>query len=159
MQRDSDASAESVAEGQALSSWHAVQVLNNFTNFYITHQIFFLTFTILFILHPIPGLSHVHGLRAYLPVTYSWVRPPAFHTCRHMHPLWWLSGTTCCMLALWFRSAGTGHLAYMSACCREDKLVLQIGHGAPVALCIMHGEWVNRLPRAWLQVLRWCELW
>ena len=52
-----------------------MQVLNNFTNFYITHQIFFLTFTILFILHPIPGLSHVHGRRTYLPVTYSWVGP------------------------------------------------------------------------------------
>ncbi|CAK0738048.1 hypothetical protein CVIRNUC_000986 [Coccomyxa viridis] len=49
------------------------RVLNDFTNFYITHQIFFLTFTILFILHPIPGLSHVHGRRTYLPVTYSWM--------------------------------------------------------------------------------------
>ena len=59
------------------SSLCCVQVLNNFTTFYITHQIFFLTFVLLFILHPIPGHSNVYGKREkyypHLPICYSWV--------------------------------------------------------------------------------------
>ncbi|BDA50388.1 Respiratory burst oxidase homolog protein B [Coccomyxa sp. Obi] len=49
------------------------KVLNNFNTFYITHQIFFLTFVTLFMIHPVPGHSHVHGKRTYLPVPYSWM--------------------------------------------------------------------------------------
>ena len=59
------------------SSLCCAQVLNNFTTFYITHQIFFLTFVLLFILHPIPGHSNVYGKRErsypWLPTCYSWV--------------------------------------------------------------------------------------
>ena len=155
MQRESDASAESAAEGQALSSWHAVQVLNNFTNFYITHQIFFLTFTILFILHPIPGLSHVHGLRPYLPVTYSWVRPcvppmqahaPAPVALRQhlLRP---------CSLGRyrWRRTLG------MHECLLPGRLQ-ELAGCAPPALCVMHGGCIGRLTRACLWVLRSCEL-
>ena len=49
------------------------QVLNNFTTFYISHQIFFFVFVVLFMLHPVPSLSHVKGLLTWLPIPYSWV--------------------------------------------------------------------------------------
>ena len=50
------------------------QVLNNFNVFYISHQIFFFCFVVLFMLHPIPGYSHVKGREWWLPLPYSWVR-------------------------------------------------------------------------------------
>ena len=59
------------------------QVLNNFTTFYISHQIFFFVFVVLFMLHPVPSFSHVHGLLWWLPIPYSWVRwlPTALAGC------------------------------------------------------------------------------
>ena len=62
-----------------------VQVLNNFNAFYVTHQIFFLVFVLLFLLHPVPKYSHVHGKRTYLPVPYTWVRSP-LHNPPHQNP-------------------------------------------------------------------------
>ena len=50
------------------------QALNNFTAFYVSHQIFFLVFVLLFMLHPVPKYSHVRGKRQFLPIPYSWVR-------------------------------------------------------------------------------------
>ncbi|EIE24577.1 hypothetical protein COCSUDRAFT_40936 [Coccomyxa subellipsoidea C-169] len=48
-------------------------VLNNFTAFYVSHQIFFLVFVLLFMLHPVPKYSHVRGKRQFLPIPYSWM--------------------------------------------------------------------------------------
>lgn len=143
MQHDSNALAESVLDGQALSSWHAVQVLNDFTNFYITHQIFFLTFTILFILHPIPGLSHVHGRRTYLPVTYSWVRPCLPHMQAHAPALVALRRHllhACSVVQnRWHRTLG------LHGCLLPRKLQELAGR-VPLNLYVMHRGCISRLP-------------